>query len=200
MKVEFPILRKRSGAFTLTDLLFSSTFLCTGIVAILWSHLTGLKLHSLVDTQLAAAAHERKLWNYLETDLQSAQRIQVGTWSQNKFTAISPGNPQRGTALEIFPSASNTNQYIRYYLESASLKRFSSTNNAMTILSTYIQSADPFQAENSRGIILTNEENLCVVAINISYNQFQESGASINGSNHFRSYNLSTKVAHRRAY
>jgi hypothetical protein len=197
MKLRSPGFRKNLAAFTLTDLLFSSTFLCTGMAAIMWCHVMGLKLHELVDTQLSAAAHERKVWDYLVTDLENAQRIQIGSFQQNSFTSIPSGSLQQGSALQVYPILSETNQYIRYFLDNGYLKRYVSSNNSLSVLSTYIKTTKPFQAESSVGTVLTNQEALFVVSVGLSFSQFQESGSLINSTNRFRSYDLSTKVAFR---
>ena len=194
--------RKGTRAYTMVELLIATSILSAGVLAVAWSHIAGLKLHSRIATRLEAISYERKLWAYFNTDLKEAQRIQIGSISSGVFTEVSPNNARTGSALQIYPSASDTNNFIRYFVDtpSASLKRFLNTNKTIVTVASFLQNAAPFQFEDRSGLVLTNNEPMFVVAINLSYSQFQHNKEKIGSNNYYKSFAHSRRIAHKRIY
>ena len=103
-----------AGAFTLTELLFTTALLVLVFAAVFTCQYYGMQMHNFIKPKLENAAFARETLSYLIEEVRCAQTVEVGEGTLDTFVSAGPTNAQSGNALRI-RLAGNTNQFIYYF-------------------------------------------------------------------------------------
>jgi hypothetical protein len=187
-----------SVAMTITELMVTVAIFSIVILAVVLSHLYGLRLFSWSEAKLNAADGSRKTLSLLVNELRSCRIIDIGTGNQSSFYKLTNGIPQKGTALQIYPTT-DTNFYVRYYLDQSdkSLKRIVSTSANVMVIAKGITNNIVFTAEDFSGNILTNPQNNRVIGITMEFYKLQNPDVPLGPDSVFDFYRFRTKITRR---
>src|SRR5262245_17535826 len=89
------VIRGRSG-FTLTEMMMTLGIFSFLVVGILYSHLLGLKMNTVVETKLRASHNARAALNSTSDEIRSARRVYVGIGGPLGFTNAPDNSAQQG--------------------------------------------------------------------------------------------------------
>lgn len=197
MKIPFPS-RPANAGFTLVELMVSMALLGMMTVALLSSHLLGLRMFNISATKLGASEGARKALSRVRDDIRTAKMLYVGTGDASAFTRADLGDPREGNALQIYPTAS-TNTFVRYYLDadSQALCRVASAAATPEIIANFITNTVPFRAEDYAGNVLTTDFNNRIVLMQLDFYQWQFPVASAGVGAFYDYYHLQTRMTRR---
>ena len=151
-----------AAGFTLVEMMFSMGIFVVVIMALLASHLLGLREDQLLESKCGASDSTRRTLQQLPVDIRSAKMWDLGNMSGSTFIANSNGAPQTGTALQLYLTT-NGSQFVVYYFDASvtnngKLWRNSSSSNWNPVLMTSnLINTLYFTAENYNGVMQTNE-------------------------------------------
>jgi len=165
--------------------------------AVLSGHLFGLRMFKAGGTRLEASRDNNRCFSLLTTDVRAAKMIAVGQGTKASFTEVGANTAQLGSALQLYPS-SNTNVYVRYYLDDAdqSLKRLE-TNGTLAIITALVANSNIFALQEINGQVISNKQNHPVVSVRLNFSSLKGSGDSVGSGNHYATYGVQTKIATR---
>jgi hypothetical protein len=190
--------RRRSSAFTLTELMIGVSVLVVVLSGVITGHLTGLKMFQITKAKLGASDEAREAVSKLVNEVRGARWLQVGNGNASSFTPIEDGNAQQGTAVEIY-STDTTNDFTRYYLDTQTrtLSRITSGNSARQEIAHSITNQIVFAAENAQGTVLTNSENNRVLSLTLQFYQIQYPIVQVGPGKYYDFYQLRTRITRR---
>jgi hypothetical protein len=174
----------------------------TGILLIVFggnvaSHLFGMKIMEKTNARAGASTEARENIRTLMAEVCSAKNVAVGTGSQSTFSEFGMNVLQKGSALQIYPTTS-TNVFVRYYLDSSAktLNRMTNGGSGFVIASG-IKNMDLFAAEDVVGNIVSNNQNNCVIGLNLQFQHLQYTNMPVGSNSFYTSYQVRTKLARR---
>ncbi|HTQ51549.1 MAG TPA: prepilin-type N-terminal cleavage/methylation domain-containing protein [Candidatus Acidoferrales bacterium] len=185
---------KRLG-FTLPEMMVTMAVFSLAMAAMVGVQIFGLKVYTLSSTKLIATTGGRQLLNKLRDPIRSGSTVIVGSYGST-FTSIANGTLQVGNALLI---TSVTNGYgvsnsIVFYHKASDQCLYTINGNVTTKVATSITNDNCFQAEDWRGVVLTNYVNNPVIRIDLGFIQWNFSGGT---SGYYDLYHLQTRVTRR---
>jgi hypothetical protein len=169
------------------------------MAGVLYGHITGLKLYGLTKAKLGASDMARNAINGLISEIRSAKSVDVGNGDIATFAQCAEGLPQRGNAVLIYPTT-DTNTWIKYYLDLTSKKLLRTTNGATVreIVAEFITNQVVFAAEDYTGTAITANQNNRVISLSLQFYQVQYPVTPIGSPGaYFDSYQLRTKITRR---
>lgn len=187
----------RCAAFTLVEAMMAAGLFALVILGSLYLHLMGLKMSTVTQAKLKATHTARAALNQPRDEIRSATTLCVGLGDKNGFTNILQNGLRQGNALQIYPT-SNTNNYIRYYLDGTdkTLKRLVSGASPQTV-AYYITNQVGFAAEDYAGNVLTNDQNVRVIRMNLEFSQWEFDAVNANGGSFYDYYRIQTRTTRR---
>lgn len=194
-------LRLRSGSrqrgHTLTELMVTMAVVLFLLAGVMSAHVFGLRLFELNKAKLGASDDARGAISHMLTEIRSAKLVRVGQGTASSFTEVAPNAPQRGGALQVYPTAS-TNVFVRYFLDGdQKLKRVASGVAGATVVAAAITNQTVFTAEDFSGTTLTNNENNRVIGLSLQFFQLQYPAVSIGPGSLYDFYQLRAKITRR---
>ncbi len=191
--------RPQQVAFTLHAVLISSSIFLMVAAGLIAANLFGLQMCQITQAKLSAHDQFRKLLNVLISDVRSAQRLQIGQGTATTFQGIALNRAQQGNAILLYPSSTNTNQFIRYFVDTTDKKLKRMTNGASVpkVIAHAVSNSVVFSAQNFGGTTLTNPESQCVIGVNLQFNQLQFPFIDIGPGKYYDAYQLQTRIARR---
>lgn len=190
--------RKTARAFTLTELMIASSISIVTAGGVLMTQFYGLRVLEATSTQIETSSKSRRALDLLTTDLQAARNIRVGTGTVGTFAEATRNTRREGNSILIYPGT-NTNVYVKYYLDASrsSIRRMTNNSTSAAEVLTGVTNTAPFRLEDFRGTVLTNSENRCVVGLSFIFNPTNFSRLSMGTGAFVRSYELRAKIARR---
>lgn len=189
--------RSRTGlsAFTLPEVMISSAVLSLVLLAILSTHLAGLRMAGSTEARLRASQAVRSGLDRLQDEIRCGKALRVGNTAP-AFAAISNGSPQEGNALEIYPSG-DTNNFVRYFLDAdaQTLMRLSSDQRSAVPVVEGITNSVVFRSETFRGDAETSPVNNRLIAVTFEFCEWAFPGR--NGNAHYDSSRFQTRITRR---
>lgn len=206
--------RRRLQGFTLAEMMTSMAIFILLIGAFLTVNIFGMRQDELVNSACGANDQARLNFNMILDEIRSCKDIQIGNGSYSNFVALTNGQLQQGTSLQIIPST-NLNMLIYYWFNTntAQLWRASVSNTYTTtnIVALYLTNMSSQWLSNSmifKAMDFTGTTNLTVDPTNYNYNytvailmqfaQYQYPQTMV-GSNYMYDYYQLTYSATRRS-
>jgi len=187
----------RQAAFTLSEILIAIGLLLIVFGGSLASHLFGMKIMERASAKTAASEEARENINTLMAEICSAKNVAIGTGNQSAFTEFGINVQQKGSALQIYPTT-NTNVFIRYFLNSSAKTLNRMTNGATGVaVASGIKNTDLFTAEDAVGNIVSNNQNNTAIGVNLQFQQVRYTNLPVGSNNYYTSYQVRTKLARR---
>jgi prepilin-type N-terminal cleavage/methylation domain-containing protein len=190
--------RKRSAAFTLTEMMIVCAILAVVMGGVIATHMAGMRMIEITKAKLGANDEARQGISLMIDEIRTAKLVKIGTGNLSTFTEVPVNTPQRGTAVQIYPSV-QTNQFIRYFWDESSRRLLRTTNGAssMSIVANSITNDIVFTAEDFKGTILTNNQNNRVIGLTLQFYQIQYPIVQIGPGQFYDFYQLRTKITRR---
>ncbi len=188
----------RRHAFTFTELLIVMALLTVLLTGVIAAHITGLRMVGITRAKLGANDEARQAINHLIEEIRTGKLVKIGNGDLDSFNEIALNTPQRGSAIQIYPST-DTNQYIRYFWDSSTRELMRSTNgaSAVSLVANSITNNIIFSSEDFRGAVLTNNENNRVIGLTLQFYQIHYPTVRIGPGEHYDFYQLRTKITRR---
>jgi len=197
--------RLRSLGFTITEVMISMAILLLALSGVVTSHLFGMKMYDLTKSKLGASDDARETIGNVIVEVRSARIARIGTGGSTSFTECGINTPQQGNAIELYPTT-NTNIFVRYYLEAAvngtnarvyNLKRTTNNAAASTVIAHSISNTVVFTSENYAGTVLTNKQNNRVIGLTLNFLELFNPSLPIGPGNYVDYYQLRTRITPR---
>ncbi|HKS37125.1 MAG TPA: prepilin-type N-terminal cleavage/methylation domain-containing protein [Verrucomicrobiae bacterium] len=186
------------AAFTLTEIMVAMAIFALAIGGAIYAHLFGLRMHGITQSKLSSTQGAQSTLNRVKDEIRTAKIVEIGNGTATSFAEIALNLPQRGNAVQIY-ATTNTNTFVRYYLDDAKdeLRRVQSGVAAPTVVAAYITNQVPFQAEDYRGTVLTNNQNNRVIKMTLEFYQLQHPTVKIGPGSLYDYYRLQTRITRR---
>jgi hypothetical protein len=194
-----PAAHWRSAGYTLPEVMTTSTILVLLFGGLLSIHLLALRLDKLGRAKLAATDDARRSLSLLEREVRSAGWVQVGMGDDVSFNPVPPGQPQIGNALQIYPDKSQTNRFVRYYLdaETQRLLRLSSDDSGVRPVASFVTNTMVFTAEDFAGNVQTNTFNNRVIGLTLEFSQLIFPTMPVGPGAFYDFYQVRTRITRR---
>jgi len=191
-------LQRPSHAFTLPEVMVTMVIILLVFAAVISCHLIGLRLFELTKAKLGASDDARRAIGLLVSEIRSAKSVRVGSGNLDDFKEAGVNTPHVGNAMEVYPST-NTNFWVRYYLDPADQKLKRATNGASTatVIASSISNQVVFSAEDFSGKPLMNNSQDYVIGLNLQFYQLQYPAVAIGPGKFYDYYQLQTRVTPR---
>ncbi len=190
---------RAARAFTIVEFMIASSLALLVVGGVVFAQISGVKMYNLTKAKLGASDQARGAMNLLVTEVRSAKIVKVGTGNISSFTPVTEGTLMKGSAIQIH-STTNTNYFIRYFLDTTDKKLKRTTNGATStdIVAEYITNTVPFSLENFSGQTLTDSQNNRVVGVALQFFQVQYPIVPIGAPGaYYDFYQLRTKITRR---
>lgn len=189
---------ERAG-FTLVEMLVTMAVFMFAVIGTIELHLFGLKLNNMVSVKLEATADARRALSDFVTEIHGAGVVRVGNGDATTFTEAAFDTPQEGNAIQIYPVKTDTNTFVRFFLDTSDneLKRIQSGANAPTVVAGWVTNRVIFTSEDFAGNILSNNFNNRVIGVNLEFYQLDNPMIQISQGQYYDYYRLQTRVTRR---
>ncbi len=181
--------------FTVTEIMVASVIFLFVIGGVMTTHYFGLSMYGMTQERLGASDAMRRALNLLNTEIRSARSLLIGTGSLSSFTEVPINTLQQGNSIQIYPTT-DTNVFIRYYLDTADkkLKRLTNAPSSAKVIAEAISNTTVFSCQDFRGTTITNRFGNYVLDVRLQFFELQGSKIPIGPGNYYNSYKLHTKV------
>jgi len=199
MKTAFQIRPAAAGAFTLTEMMISTSLFMMVVGGVIYGYVFGLRMFELSRAKMCATDDARRAINKMVDDIRGATWIRIGNGSLTNFTEITGASLQKGSAVQVYPTKV-TNDWVRYFYHSPSkqLRRTEDGVNSFVVLANSVTNQMIFSSEDFTGQILTNNFNNRVIGVKLEFASIQYPMMSIGPTNYFDYYQLRTKITRRK--
>lgn len=198
MKLFPPAQNRRLQAMTLMEIMVASAIAVLVLAGFLAMHYFAARYDATMQLKLQACSDARSAVNQMATDIRSAGRVLVGHGDAATFAEVTFGQRQQGNAIEIFPSKSDTNNYVRYYCDAGDelLKRAVS-GAAEVVLARSVTNAAVFTSEDAQGQVLSNNFNNRVIGVTLQFYQDRNGNGPAGRGLLYDYYQIHTRVTRR---
>jgi hypothetical protein len=157
-----------------------------------------LRMAEISNAKGSANAESRRYLSTLMSEVGSAKMVAVGDGGLSAFIEAGMDAAQEGSALQLYPTT-DTNVFIRYYLDSVDQKLKRMTNGAASaaVVASGISNGEVFTLEDFSGNVLSNNQNNCAVGLVLRFSQVQSAEVPVGPSRFYTSYEVRTKIARR---
>lgn len=187
-----------SSAFTLTELMITMAIFMFVVIGILEIHIFGLKLNRMVDVKLQATEDARRAVSRLVSDIHGAGVVQIGKGDAASFSEAAFNTPQRGNAIQIYPSKTDTNTFVRYFVNSDQrLDRITSGGGSPVEVAAWVTNTMVFTSEDFAGNVLSNNFNNRVIGIDLEFYKLDNPMIQFGKGSYYDHYRLQTRVTRR---
>ena len=140
------------------------------VIAMVSLQIFGFKLNSLTSIKMSSTSDSLKILDQIRNQIRAAtNEIFVGNFStsNNKFTVVSANSKQVGNAVQI---SNNPSSYVTFYWSpNGIMYERSGNNSAMALSRTKVVNAQPFQAEDCKGNIMTNQNGHFTIKMTLQF-------------------------------
>jgi hypothetical protein len=148
---------------------------------------------------MGASDEARVAISRMVSEIRGAGLVRIGSGTAGSFTEVSPTAIQRGNAIEVLPSKTATNVFIRYFWDHADrrLKRSENGTNVVLVVANSITNSMVFTAEDFGGNVLTNNLNNRVIGVTLQFYQLQSPNIPVGPGCLYDFYQLRTRITRR---
>ena len=185
-------------AFTLPEMMCTMAIFSLVLAGLVASQLYGLRMCQVTNPKLDSSEQARDALNHLMGDIRSARLIRIGTGSLNSFAEFGLDQAQRGNAIQVYLSL-NTNNYVRYYLDSRDnkLKRTTNGTSSIEVLANAVTNSQVFTSEDFAGNVLTNNHANRIIGLKLEFYQIQYPKMAVGPGRYYDYYQLHTRITRR---
>lgn len=189
---------RRQQAMTLVEVMVALTILGLMLAGFLAIHFFALRYDATIQLKLQACNDARQAIAQVATDIRSGGLILVGKGDATNFTQAAFGQRQEGNVIKIYPSKSNTNNFIFYYcdLDDDLLKRAVSGASEV-VLARAVTNALVFTSEDAQGRVLSNSFNNRVIGVTLQFYQDRNGNGPAGRGLLYDYYQIRTRVTRR---
>lgn len=167
--------RKRSGGFTLSEIMIATAVFMLVVTGILSAHLFGLRMFQVNQTKLTATEWSRRTFGKITAEIRACNSMSILNVDTNgNFTGLLDGEIQQGNALQIYP-ATNSDTYTIYFVNSAdeTFRRTEAMPGATNtfILADSVTNNLVFSAQDLSGNVLTNNLSNRMIHLALEFDQ-----------------------------
>jgi len=168
------------------------------MAALFSAHLMGMRMRKVSETKLSSTASARKTLNNIRDEVRMAKTLTVGNGGQSSFTQVPNFSQQIGNALQIY-ATTNTNSFVRYYLDASeqSLMRVTSSNTTPQLIADSITNRLVFAAEDFKGNVMTNAQKTRVIRMAFEFYQKEYALAGTTNGGMYDYYRVQTRITRR---
>jgi hypothetical protein len=164
-------------ALTLVEMMITMGVFGLVLIAVVYSHIFGLRQDQLVESKLGASETARRDFGQISRDIRSAKRWQVGNMSGTTFVDIADGVNQQGSALQL-NLTTDTNFSVLYYFGVSAgdnkLFRLHTGDVAPTVVASNLIDTLTFTAEDYTGTnVITSLQWRYVIHFTLKFRQYQ---------------------------
>jgi len=190
-----PGTRGLRDAFTIPELTVTLAICVIVSAAVAGGQLFGARMTELTQTKVHTSDRARQLMRLLGSDIRNSQKVRIGTGSVSLFVPAPSATPQRGNALQIYPTA-NTNVYVRYFYNSSdkTLQRMDD-DGTLTPVASGVTNSLVFTLEDYAGTVLNDRQRNAVVGLDLRFNRLENPNAPVGASFYYKSYRFRTRIA-----
>ena len=191
---------RRTGAFTLTEIMVTMAIFALVAVGLLGLQIFGMRMSYISANQLISTAGSLKALDQIRNQvLESSNNVQVGNYSNSVFTSTMGSADPSGNALMI---SNGPSSYSLFYLD-ASTNTFyeltgSAVGNQLTALAHSVTNQQVFQVQNYLGDPLTNNAQNYTIQMTLQFPQLDYTVP--NGTNVYNYYQLQTRMTPRNQF
>ena len=200
MKIPSHNQARRNRGFSLAEFSVAMTISVMVLGSLIYAHVAGQQLYYWAMGKVGASNQAREAFFRLQEEIRTAKNLRVGTGTYKQFTPELDGEPQKGTALQIYPTT-NTASYIRYYLYTApninELRRIQTGVSGYRTVASSLTNSIIFAAEDFAGNTLTEVANNRVISVTLQFYQFQYPVTRVGDGYYYDYYRLQTKITKR---
>jgi hypothetical protein len=162
------------------------------------SHYFGMRLMEITSVKGSASEATQRSLSTLMADVSSAKMVAVGNGTLSSFTQAGVDAPQRGSALQIYPST-DTNVFVRYYRDSGdeTLKRITNGATIAEVVAPGISNGELFTLEDFAGNILSNSQNNCAIGLVLQFDRVPGANVPVGPTRLYTSYQVRTRMSPR---
>ncbi len=184
---------------TMPELMVAMAIFSLVAVGVIYLNLAGMQMNQLARSKMGASDEARNAISRMVTEIRGAGVVRIGNGDVNTFTEIVHGSPQRGNAIQIFPTKGVTNRFVRYFWDTTDrrLRRSENGAPATLIVANAITNQLVFTSEDFRGNVLTNNFNNRVIGVTLQFFQLQSPTVAIGPGGLFDFYQLRTRITRR---
>ena len=189
---------RRTRAFTLPELMVTMAVFTILMAGLLAAHMMGMRMRRASETKLSSTASARRALNNIRDEVRTAKLLSVGSGAQSTFTQVPNLSQQVGNSLQIY-ATTNTNNFVRYYLDPSeqALMRVTSSNTTPQTVAENITNQVVFSAEDFNGNILTNGQNNRVIRMVLEFYQKEYALAKTTNGGMYDYYRVQTRITRR---
>jgi Tfp pilus assembly protein PilW len=194
VKVRMPAER----ALTLVETMVTMSIFSMVVLALVYTHIFGLRQDQLVESKLGASDQSRKSIGMIARDIRCAKITAIGNYAGGAFTPIANGTPQQGNAVQINLTAAATVNIIYYFdtttADNWKLCRFRTGDATPSVIASNLQNSCTFAAENQRGDTQTDVLNRRVIHYTLDFRQYQYPQTTVGPSCLYDRYTMDMRV------
>ena len=190
--------RRVQRAYTLVEMLITMVTVAMVGGATLATYIYGLKMVQFTKPKLNASEEAKQTVSLITEEIRSARRLEIGSGTFSSFSAVGAFQPQKGSALRLYPTT-NYNQFVQYYRDASQkrLLRMTSGGGTPRIVANCVSNEFVFQCENHLGQVLTNNFNNRVISVDLRFYQLPSGDTPIGTGGYYDFYQLRAKVTRR---
>ena len=181
---------------TLVELMVTVAVFSMAMLALISTHIFGLRQDELIQSKLGASDESRRGFDRITRDIRSAKIWRLGSFSGGTFTGLTNGAQQQGSALQL----SYTNSYstnVTYYFTTVNgdnqLCRLH-TGESSTVIASNLINTLSFTAEDYRGNVATDLQWRYVLHFILQFRQFQYPLTKVGPTNLYDFYKMEFRV------
>ena len=191
---------RRSRAFTLVEMMVTMTIFTFVIMALIYSHIFGLRYDQIIGSKLGASDQSRLAFGKMAREIRAAKNYQIGTGTLAAFTPDENGTNQIGDALKLYPTT-NAATYVVYYTDSSSqeLRRRTNTTDyavAAQYLTNY-NNVKIFQSEDYLGNVQTTNNYKYLIHVTVQFWQYKYPKTTVGPGSFYDYYKMEYKAVPR---
>ncbi|MEI6780173.1 MAG: prepilin-type N-terminal cleavage/methylation domain-containing protein [Verrucomicrobiota bacterium] len=192
---------RQAQAFTLSEMMVSTSIFTVMVLGIIFAMMFGMRYNELVCSKLGASDRSRMSFDLLTGEIRTAKMWRIGNGNEDYFNAIPNATLQKGNALQLWFSASNTNAYARYFFNTTNSTLCRWTNGVATYrilaqsLTNVSGNSMSFQAQDYRGSNISDLQYKYVIATTMEFCQYQYPLTRVGPGYYYNYYVIQFKTA-----
>ncbi|HTD87371.1 MAG TPA: type II secretion system protein [Candidatus Binatia bacterium] len=189
---------RAARAFTLVEVLVTTALAVIVGTMLLSALFFANRMWQITQAKIQSADKTRQVIRLVSTHVHSARILRVGSGNFTSFSEAPLDTPQQGNALQIH-CTSDTNAFVRYFLDSGDKKLKYMTNGSSTpvAVAKEVVNGVVFRMEDFQGNVLTGKQNNCVINLTLDFSEIEGPGVKVGPGQYYQSFRVTTKMAQR---